>query len=109
MMAGQHRRNVEDPAVAIGTLAQGMVTTAGLALSVWLLLSNYQAANHGLYFLYTVIAAGGPILAFFLGRKLKGWISAYETAPRAEESFGFFGERIQSEVYEEHAISALRS
>ena len=109
MVAGRHRRNIEDPAVAVGIVVQGLITMAGFALSVWLLLSNYQGANHGMYFLYTMIAAMGPILAFFLGRTVKGWISAYESTPRTEGNFGFFGERIQDKANQSDTVSTARS
>lgn len=108
-MSGQHRRNIEDPAIALGNVAQGIITTAGFATSVWLLLSNYHAPNHGLYFLYTMIAAAGPLLALFFGRTVKGWISAYETTPRAETGLGFFGERVPGQTHEVDSIHGLRS
>lgn len=95
-MAGQHRRSIEDPAVAIGVFARIVVTAGAFAFSVWLLLSQQQATQ-AVYVLYVFVAAAGPIAFFLLGGKIKEWISAHEFPYGDGPTTGFFGAELLSE------------
>lgn len=89
-MAGQHRRSIEDPSVKMGTGVRFVMTAAGFAFSVWLLLT--YPSTGGLYVCEVFMAAAVPLILYLFGGKVKEWISAHEPARIEYEETGFFGQ-----------------